>query len=136
MIVRAMLAAMRMIVRGPRFVQSIVGVAVAMDMLMRMSVRVRMSMAVRMGVHDIAMPVFVGMNMSMRVLMNMLVGMAVRMVVRVTVIGVVHGKASLKCGHREIVKAFKNDRGHSLSRPSRSSDVTGTGSSRSRSIKR
>ena len=96
MIVRAMLAGMGMIVRGRRFVQSIVGMTVAMDMLVRMGVLVRMSMAVGMGVHEIAMPVLVGMNMSMRMLVFMLVGMAVRMIVRMTVIGVVHGRASLK----------------------------------------
>ena len=116
MIVRAMFAGMRMIVRDARVVQNIVGMAVAMDMLVRMGVLVRVSVTVRMGVHEIAMPVLVRMNMSVRMLMNMLVGMAMRMVVRVTVTGVVHGKASLKYRHREMVKAFKNDRGHSLSR--------------------
>ena len=50
-----------------------------------MGVRVRMCMAVRMGVHQIAMP--------------MLVRVTMRMLVRVTLLGVMHWETSLKSCH-------------------------------------
>ncbi len=64
-----------------------------------MGVRVRMCMAVRMGVHQIAMPMLVSMDMSMGMLMDMLVRVTMRMLVRVTVLGVMHWETSLKSCH-------------------------------------
>ena len=58
----------------------------------------RVCMAVRMGVHQIAMPVLVSMDMSMGMLMDMLVRVAMRMVV--AVLDVVHWEASLNYHRR------------------------------------
>ena len=65
-----------------------------------MRMRVRVCMAVRMGVHQIVMPVLVRMDMSMGMLMDMLVSVAMRMVVAVTVLDVVHWEASLNYHRR------------------------------------
>ena len=65
-----------------------------------MGVRVRVCMAVRMGMHQIAMPVLVSMDMSMGMLVDMLMRVAMRMLVRVAVLDVVHWEASLKRWNR------------------------------------
>ncbi|MGO9543665.1 MAG: hypothetical protein ACLPPF_02585 [Rhodomicrobium sp.] len=63
----------------------------AMHMLVRMGMFVRVGVVMRMRVDEIAVPVFMGVNVGMRVLVSMLVRMAMGFAVRVIVIGAVHG---------------------------------------------
>ncbi len=77
MIVRAMVAAVGVIVGGFGGVQRIVGVIFSMRVLVGMSVFMRMGVAMRMGVREIAMPMLMCMNMSVGMLMDVVVGATV-----------------------------------------------------------
>jgi hypothetical protein len=93
-IVRAVLANVHMVMGCLCGMQGIVGMRLAMGVLMRMRVFVCVDMAVWMGVHEIAMPMLMRMDMSVRMLMDVLMWMAMLMVVGVTVIAVMHGAGS------------------------------------------
>ena len=88
-LVRTVVAIMRVIVGRLRIVQSVVDMIVAVPMIVRVGMRMRVRVAVRMGMREVAMPVLVRMNMSVAMLMRMLVGMAVQRLMRVPVLGVV-----------------------------------------------
>ena len=79
-----------------QIVMAVIGGRVAV--LVGVAVFVRMAVTVLVGMHQIAMPVFVAMHMGMRMRMNVLVRMGVRrrMVVIVPIAG--HGFA------REVVR--------------------------------
>lgn len=76
-IVRSKCSVMIMVIPHAGLVQLVMLVRFAMAMLMRVAMFVRMRVSVRMGMHDVSMPMF----MRMRVLMLMRMMMFVRMTV-------------------------------------------------------
>lgn len=90
MFVLPMLTAVLVLVRCLGAMQGIMNMIPAVHMLVQMSMAVRVGVAVRMRMDDIAMPVFMGIDVRMGVLVPMLVRMALRFAVRVTLLAVVH----------------------------------------------
>jgi hypothetical protein len=87
MLVLSVVSAVLMLVRTFCAVQRIMGM-IAIHVLVKMSMLV--GVGVRMRMDDLAMPVFMSVDMRMGMFVLMLVGMAVGSAVRVTVIAVVH----------------------------------------------
>ena len=86
MLVLSVLIAVLMLVRTFCAVQRITGMIFAIHVLVKMSMLVGVGVGVRMRMDDLAMPVFMSVDMRM----GMFVLMLQRMAVRATVIAVVH----------------------------------------------